>query len=263
MFDRTSHLVVALAFASGLLVPQAAVAQEKTATSMDGSWHFKVVPYVWGSGMKGTVGVGNAVSVPVDASFGDILENLDFGIFGQFAARKDRVGFGVDLTHMNLGADVTGSGPVGLGVDADLRSLSLEGTFSYRVANDAAKGRYVDLVAGARYMRNRAGLTLERNGEAVAGTEQTLDWVDALAGVRFYLPLSGKLALHGRADVAGFGSDFTWNALGGLDVALGQRWALGAGYRYMDVDYDKGEAIERRVWQIVYKGPYLFGAYSW
>lgn len=49
----------------------------------------------------------------------------------------------------------------------------------------------------------------------------------------------------------------------GIDMALGESWLLGAGYRYLDVDYDKGEGLDRRVWQIVYQGPYLFAAYSW
>jgi opacity protein-like surface antigen len=132
-----------------------------------------------------------------------------------------------------------------------------------RVVYDDAKASYVDLLAGARYMKNRANLSVERNGDAIAETERTLDWVDALVGARFRLALGEKLGAHGRADIAGFGSDFSWNVQGGLEVRLGEHWRTGAGYRYFDVDYDKGEGLERRIWRITYQGPYAFVGYSW
>jgi opacity protein-like surface antigen len=229
---------------------------------MDGEWHFVFAPYLWASGMKGTVGVSNVVDVPVDVSFGDALEKLDFGFLGRFEGRKDRIGFGADLAYLNLGAEVTGpvAGQVGLG--ADLRSLTAEGLVTYRAVNDA-KGGFADLLAGARHLGNRAALAAERDGDEIAETEKTLDWVDALVGARFRLSLGEKVGLHGRADIAGFGSDFTWNLLGGLDVALGKSWQLRAGYRYMDVDYDDGQGLERRVWQITYQGPYVAVAKIW
>lgn len=105
--------------------------------------------------------------------------------------------------------------------------------------------------------------SLSKGTASIAGSDKSLDWVDALAGARFRLPLGRRLGLHGRADIAGFGSDFTWNVLGGLEVALGERSKLGAGYRYMDADYDKGEGLDRRIWEMTYQGPYLFYGYAW
>jgi hypothetical protein len=257
------RLAAAAALAAGLALPQKALAQSSPATAMDGRWHFLVVPYLWASGLEGTVGVNGVVAVPVDLSFGDALESLDFAFLGRFEARQERVGFGLDVAYLNLGVDVTGPLTGGIGLGADVRSVTTEGILTYRVANDEAKGSFVDLLAGARYMRNRAGLSVERDGEAIAGTEQTLDWLDAMAGARVRLPLGAKIALHGRADVAGFGSDFSWNVQGGLEVMLGERWKTGAGYRYLDVDYDKGEGFARRIWQITYQGPYAFVGYAW
>lgn len=257
---RFVTLAVLAAAASG---PAAASAQTSAATVMDGRWHFFAAPYLWASGLSGTVGVNGIVAVPVDLSFGDAMENLDFALLGRFEGRKDRVGFGLDVAYLNLGVDVAGplSGQLALG--ADVRSLTGEGIFTYRVASNEAKGTFVDLLAGARYMKNRGGLSLERDGDAIAGTEQTLDWVDALAGARVRVGLGDRLALHGRADVAGFGSDFSWNLQGGFEVRLGERWKTGAGYRYLDVDYDEGEGLERRIWQVSYQGPYAFVGYAW
>ncbi len=263
MKHTSGRLVVSVALAACLVLPALSFAQANPATAMDGRWHFLVAPYVWGSGMEGTVGVNGALAVPVDLSFGDAIGALDFGFLGRFEGRKDRTGFALDVVYMNLGADVAGPVAGQLELGADVRSLTAEGVFAYRAFYDETKGSYVDLLGGARYMRNRAGLTLGRDGGEIAGTEATLDWVDALAGARFRLPLGTRVGLHGRADIAGLGSDFTWNVLGGLDVALGERWKAGAGYRYMDVDYDEGEGLERGIWQIAYKGPYVFVAYAW
>jgi len=101
------------------------------------------------------------------------------------------------------------------------------------------------------------------DGTDLAGTKQTLDWVDGLAGARFRVPLGSRLGFDGRADIAGFGSKFSWNLQGGLDVALGQRWALGAGYRHLDVDYDKGDAGSRELYKVKYDGAYTFVSLAW
>jgi hypothetical protein len=230
---------------------------------MDDRWHFFVAPYLWASGMEGSVGVKGVTTVPVDVSFGDVMENFDLGFLGRFEGRRNRTGFGIDVAYMNLGADVTGPVTGQLGLGADVRSLTAEGIFTYRVVGHDAQESFVDLIGGARYMKNRAGLARERDGEEIADTSQTLDWIDALAGARARLPVVGKVALHGRTDIAGLGSDFSWNLQGGVDVTFGTHWKTGAGYRYFDVDYDKGEGVERKIWQITYQGPYAFLGYAW
>jgi hypothetical protein len=49
-----------------------------------------------------------------------------------------------------------------------------------------------------------------------------------------------------EADIAGFGSDLTWNLEGDLAFLASRYWTIGAGWCYMDIDYDGGEGIERR-----------------
>lgn len=264
MLDTLRRFLVAAAGLAALLaMPATTRAEARAATVMDDRWHFFVAPYLWGSGMKGTVGVNDVVSVPIDLSFGDVLENLDVALLTRFEGRRNRFGFGVDVSYMNLGADVTG--PVGgqLGLGADVRSLTVEGIATWRVVNVDTSGSFVDVLAGVRYMENKAGLAAERDGEEIAGTERALDWVDGLAGARFRLGLGEKFGLHGRTDFAGLGSDFTWNAQGGLEFLFARRWKTGAGYRYLDVDYDAGEGLDRRIWKITYQGPYAFVGYSW
>ena len=45
--------------------------------------------------------------------------------------------------------------------------------------------------------------------------------------------------LTGKADLGGGGSKFTFQLFGGVGVLVGKRYALIAGYRDLDVNYEK------------------------
>jgi hypothetical protein len=238
-------------------------AQTSASGADDSKWHFALTPYVFGMSAKGTMSFKGIPEQPVEASFGDILSNLNFGFLGRTEGRKGNWGFTTDLLYMNLGARI----PVGdvLGrfePEVDGRQFAAEATAFRRVyRSNPAKGApgYVDVLAGARY--NRVSAQLE--GSSFDGTRQSLNWVDALAGVRFAAPLGSKVALAGRGDLGGFGSDLTWQLEGDLWLHLSPRWALGAGYRYIDTDYDKGSGRDRKVWKMVDKGPVVSAVYGW
>ena len=239
-------------------------AEDRPTAAMDGRWHFNVVPYVWMSSIEGDISVGNRLSVPVDASFSDILDNFDLGFQGRFEARKDRLGLATDFVWMNLGAGVAQTRVADFTVD--FRQFVAEGTAFYRVASGgrADNPAHLDVLAGVRYTTSRTRL----NAESAAGHEfdgnfQDLDWVDALAGIKFRAPLGSKVSILGRTDVAGIGSDLTWNLEGDLAFLASRRWTLGAGWRYMNIDYDKGEGVERRQLDLAYSGPRIWFAYSW
>lgn len=70
-------------------------------------WKHEIAPYVWGSSMQGTVGVG-ALTAETDLSFSDILDNLEFGFMGTYRASTDRYSITVDAIYMGLGATERG-----------------------------------------------------------------------------------------------------------------------------------------------------------
>ena len=72
-----------------------------------------------------------------------------------------------------------------------------------------------------------------------------------------------RVGLTGRTDFSGVASGFTWNAQGALNVSLGQRWTVGAGYRYFDLNYEKGDAAQPQLYKVAYGGQVAFVAYSW
>jgi hypothetical protein len=242
-------------------------AQTEADSALDGQWHFRVVPYFWASGIEGTLSVSGINEVPLEASFSDILSDFDIGLLARFEARRDRAGFAVDFMYLNLGADVPTDRPILglLDLRADVRQLTAEGFGFYRVISGGREQKgHLDLLLGLRYTETRTRLEATGIGGAnLEGTQRTLDWLDLMGGARFRLPLGARAGLTGRGDLAALGSDLTWNALAGLDVALGRRFATGAEYRWLDIDYDSGEGVERRILNLRYSGPYLWFAYSW
>jgi hypothetical protein len=169
--------------------------------------------------------------------------------------------------YLNLGGDVPTTRPILDLVDlgADVRQLVTEGFVFYRPVSGGRGGAgYLDVLAGLRYDGTSTRLTVTGPaGGSIEGTKRTFGWVDAIGGARFRLPLGQRAGLTGRGDLGTFGSDLTWNAQGGLDVAFGERWAAGADYRVMDVDYDNGEGRDRRIYKMRYSGPSFWAGYSW
>jgi hypothetical protein len=147
----------------------------------------------------------------IDAGFSDIWENFDFGLAGRFEGRKNRFGFGLDFTWNNLGAPVASSAPAvgALGLQADVRQLFLEGFGFYRVAQGegAENPAHLDLLVGARLTDTRVRLTGETSaGAAYDGESQDLDWLDAMAGLKFRAPLGSRVSLLARTAARASGS---------------------------------------------------------
>ena len=116
--------VVAAAF-SCLLYTAAAQPAAAQAPSGD-TWRVTFAPYMMGAGLNGTTAVLGQ-EVTVDASFSDILDNLQFGAMGLVVARKGNWGVGGDAIWMSLGANGTGPGPVGVTATADMS----QGAFAF------------------------------------------------------------------------------------------------------------------------------------
>ena len=260
-----------LAMAAGIVLAMAAPtwaqAEGGPRSVMDGQWHFGVTPYMWFTGIQGDVST-KRLTVPVDASFSDLWDNLDFALAARFEGRKDRFGFGLDFTYNNLGVPVASDAPIigRLNLEADVRQLFTEGYGFYRVASGGRPDNpaHFDVLVGARYVGTKTRLSAKGpEGTEFNGDSRNLQWVDALAGVRFRAPLGSRVSIVGRGDIAGFGSKLTWNLEGDLAFLASERWALGLGWRYMDIDYEKDDTTIPQRFALAYNGPRLWLAYSW
>ena len=155
--------------------------------------------------------------VVVDASFSDILENLQFGAMGLVMARKGNWGFGGDALWMALGANGTTPGPLALTASVDAN----QGAFAFYGLRRLAP--YADLLFGARV--NVIQMGLRANGPGQFSVDGSKTWVDPIAGVLLRTPESGK-RWHAQVytEIGGFGagSDFTWQVFPTVGVNVGK-----------------------------------------
>ena len=256
MRARKFITLVALVMA-GQLHSLASQAAETAAGSAD-TWSVKITPYLWATRMHGSTQIKQLPEARIDMSFSDILDNLDAGFMGAVEFQKGRWCILVDSLYMKTSDSVSVATRRGAaGADADMRisQTMLSGALAYRWLDSRPTA---DVFVGVRYNRIEESLDLDaRVFGATAGLDhsQTVDWTEPLLGMRGRAPLTRDLAVVASADVGGFGlgSDLTTQALVGLSWAMAERFDAEVGFRYMKIDYDKGDLV----YDMENEGPYL------
>lgn len=236
--------------------------QRCSAGEPDG-WHYEFTPYLMAAGLNGDIGL-RGVTTGVDASFGDILDNLDGAFMGQFMAEKGPWMVGLEAVWMNLETESSGAvtGPggmvsVGGRLDVDTSMYIYQGTLAYRVLDAATR---VDVLGAVRFTELDAdmsvaveftpGIAFPGGANRVSGSES---WADFVVGARVLHPLTDTLTLLGYADLGGGGSDFTYQLLAGVNWGFGENLSAKLGYRYLAWDYED----DGTVWDMSASGPYL------
>ncbi len=203
-------------------------------------WSFSISPYVWAASLSGTVGVEGVPSLEVDASFGDILRNLDIAAMTLVELRYRQFGIYADIVYTNISVDGDPPSEIALD-DADVRSELFIGTFGggYR-ALEGERG-ILDLLAGVRAWS--VDTTLDLDGGPLDGQEfqSNENWVDPVVGIKGRFNLGHGFYVNGLAHVGGFGaaSDLTWDVFGGIGYQFNDTISAVAGYRHLEVDYDR------------------------
>jgi len=240
--------VSGIALATALMFGAAPTSAQSGSTSAN-TWSYEFTPYLWGAAMKGDVQAGSLPTTTTDMSFSDVLDVLDFGLMGAFEARKGRWGFFADGIYMKVSDSATvsrtGAGPFGATLTATANVTMEQTMLAAAVMYRAIEGRApVDIIGGLRY--NKLDVEATANFSLLilpSGTRSAdKDWVDPYIGVRIQQPLSDRWTFVGYADVGGFGvgSDSTYQLAGGFNYAYSKTISAKVGYRYLNVDYDKG-----------------------
>lgn len=257
MFHRLVFLSAGAVAA--MLSTDGARAEEPVADATGKSeWTFAAAPYVWASGISGQAGIFGMPPQNVDASFGDILEELDFGFMGAAEARNGRLSFSADLVYAKIGAGVaTPIGVLATSIDAKIQTFMATALVGYDVSSN--KDSRIDLVGGARFWSVSNDFNFV--GGALGGTTASDGdtWVDPILGVKFRSKLGPGWYASGWALAGGFGaaSDSVWDVMAGVGYELSDRTSLFAGYRVMDVDYSSGGFV----YDVTQKGPVFGGVF--
>jgi hypothetical protein len=263
-------LVIGLA--TILISPSRGVSQEPVAACPDHTasccrpWNFRVIPYMWAFGLEGDLTV-RRVTAPVDLSIGKMLDifvnELNFAAIGQIEASNGRVG----MIFNGIYADISPGKEVRrLDFSSDFRMSLLDWTATCELPGVAEAlplpcGSRLEALAGVRYYYLSAGITVtgpRGNSATGSGTEE---WLDPIIGTRLRVPLCGCLTAQVRGDIGGFdigdASRFSWNIEAMLEYRCSSRCSLLAGYRWLDVDYERGSGRNQFGFDMNMNGPVI------
>lgn len=228
-----------------------AVAPENT-PAVEGGWTFSVTPYFWAAGLSGQVSQFDLPVVDIDASFSDILENLDFAAMMIAEARNGRYSLFGDLIYTKLGSGAaTPLGIAATSVNVEASTFAGLVGAGYSVI-DGPSGR-LDVVGGVRVWSVDTDISF--SGAFLDGETRSdgATWVDGLVGVRGNYSFTPKFFAVGWALVGAGGADLDWDVAAGLGYHINDRFSATLGYRALGVDYsDDGFLFD-----VVQQGPIM------
>ncbi len=231
MTTRTLYRPIALALALAAAAPVARAED----------WKYDLYVYGLGAAVDGTVGLG-PVDGAVDVSFSDILDNLELGAMVSFRARKDDWAVMVDAIYGDLGA-------ANEQVDIDIDQVIFEVDAAFRLTE------VLELLFGLRYVDIDTGFAF--SGPLGIRASAGDSWIDPLVGLQLESPMGDKWTFGGRLDVGGFGvgTDFSYQAALHFGYRLGESATLTFGWRYLDMDYEDGDGLDRFRYDTATSGP--------
>ena len=225
--------------------PSAVTAQDSD------SWQFRITPYLWMLGLDGTTAaLGN--DVDVDASFSDILDNLNIALSVNMELSKGPFFLVFDPMYADLEMDFVAPGAVPLAGTIDVDLLIADLNVGYSINENFG------LYAGLRYYDQDISVTPNMLPEVSLGD----DWTDYLLGIRVRTEMSDKWSFAGKLDGAvGGDSDSALYLQAVLLRHFGRNMHLDLGWRYYDVDYESGSGATRFKWDVKHSGPVV--GFSW
>ena len=203
-----------------------------------GDWKFRVAPYLWVAGQEGTVvTLPGTPPVDFDASFSDILKELDMGLMGTAEARKGRFGVFGELffTRVSPDAKTPGAAFSKVAYDQDLWTLSAGGFYVLSQAKD----HNFDAVVGVRRWDLDNELAFEDDLLPGLKVQDQEKWNDIFVGLKGRKTLNDHWFINGWGYVAvGGDSDSYWDLFAGVGYKF-NAFALDVGYRHQVVDFDE------------------------
>jgi len=219
-------------------------------------WHFLADVYVMFPYMDGETGIGNSLTVPIDANPGDIFSKLQMAAMLYLEARTDRWAINSDLVYMKLNQEVTPgrllhSGTVGA------KQLVWEVAGLYRILP------FWEVGVGGRLNYLQTELDVRRNvfpggTEEVTGKHDDI-WIDPILITRFTTDINDKWLFQFRGDVGGFGlgSDLSWQLQAYAGYRFTKMFQITAGYRILSTDYSKEADFNEFVFNVKEFGPVI------
>ena len=219
-------------------------------------WNFHTDVYLLFPNLSGETGIGNKVTVPIDANPGDIFSKLKIGGMLYLEAQNSKWAITSDLLFANLNQEVT-TGKLFNSGDVTVKQFIWEAAGLYRVAP------FLEIGAGSRLNNMQTGIDAQRklfpNGTEQISGNLSKTWVDPILISRLTADIKDKWLFQLRGDLGGFGvgSDFTWQLQAYAGYRFSKLFQLTAGYKFLSIDYDKGVDGERFIYNVDEFGPVI------
>lgn len=238
MKNIVSCLICGLVYAGPGAAAEGEVAAASASPVQD-EWKFAVTPYFWAAGLSGKFSERRLPVIDVNADFGKLFDDLDFGAMLIADARKGRYSIFGDLIYTKIGSQ--GDTPRGvLATSADVKTSTFAGLVGVGYSVLENSPHQLDVVAGLRVWSVDMDVTL--NGSILNGRKRSdsATWVDALVGVRGNYFLNQKFYLTGWGLIGAGGAEADWDVGLGVGYNFSKSVSAALGYRAIGVDYSQG-----------------------
>ncbi|MBW1790118.1 MAG: hypothetical protein JRK53_26470 [Deltaproteobacteria bacterium] len=169
-------------------------------------------------------------------------------------ARKGRLGVVMDVAYTDIESENATPGPFFSKITSRTKSWIVSAAGFYRLAE--SRRAFLDAVGGFRYWSIDSKLSLGKGLLGPRDISHREGWFDPIVGLKGLMPIGeSRFFVSGAFLLGGFGmgSDIMWDA----NINLGCQWTKGfsttLGYRYLDVDYKKGDFL----YDVAQQGPVL------
>jgi opacity protein-like surface antigen len=228
-----------------LVCSLSATAQDDAPEVVDSSWQWYVAPYVWVPQVEGVLKVEN-IETGISTDFFSPANSV--GMSFNFQGYRLNWGLLLDLTYLDYTVDNTS------------QSVS-----SYKGQSFTTEFALIRLLGGESvHWRGLLGgrwTYLDRSVNTTDGgvNESRGGWIDPFIGVGLTMPLAERHHIRARGDIGGFGigSKLAWQLMAYYQYWISRKVTILAGYRYLDIDYDKGEGRDQLIYDIRTHGPAL------
>lgn len=232
--SRTALTLLAISL---VVTPALGQAEE---SSGDGGWQFALMPYLWGTDVSGKTQSGSQIDVSID----ELVDNLEMAFMIAFEARKDKWSFLLDMIYLDLATSTT-KGP--LNINMDLEGLVTNVGAGYSVLN--SNRSRLDVIAAFRNL----DLDFKLTTNTPAGDEQSGSNLDVILGVKGQYSFAEKWYIPYYLDIGGGNSDFTWQALAGINFRAAKWVDIALVYRHLEWDFKSSKVLD----DVSFSGPAL------
>ena len=218
-----SELLRALAIASLALGVSPTIASE---------WEYEAEVYALAADVKATTATGSDIS----ADFDDIIDDLEFAVFGSIAAKRDRLTLFANLLYVDTESRERQTiGPVKAELEVGLTNLVSTFGVGWEIVDTG--NTKLSLVGAARYLYMDTDIRLQLEPVArIDDSESGSNW-DGVVGFRGNTDLSERWYLTYYIDAGAGDSDLTWQATAALNYRF-QAVDIALGYQHLEWEFD-------------------------